>query len=513
ALREQEARFLGKMRTRALARDPEDQGPQPARTADGLVAAALAGWREPAPFAWRGGSYLYDPTADGAARRRTFAATQEHVPLSALADAAADREKALGSARGGDVAGTRAAVEALLESLAAIPPGREADERVRAIAGGARYTLGTLQAASSGDVLPLLEAGIGRLDALRAERTLEALIVHVYSSNVLEPEDLCFTDSLLVKRHSFAWAKRSGFADSSPFEAVRIEPSAEGAPLRLAGSLSGLAEPLGLLHAAGLVYDARSFITNDLVRGGLVVPVALLTPARLDDDVLRFVDLACQATERFAVALAGLPPTVRHDAWNALARDLVPASRRNRLVEQKGVQTAEVLSPSDLFRIGRRLALRADASLPQVPAALQARELRGRLVGRFGEAGAAARIAEVGPRPFRWAGRGRLTDFDLPPYERLSEYRKSALFAERLYDIKVTVARSVVEAGDPAALFPLFLESALDGMLRRARMAFGFDWRSLTDARHGRPAAGRDDVLGAALAEGRITRSERSAAR
>jgi hypothetical protein len=40
-------------------------------------------------------------------------------------------------------------------------------------------------------------------------------------------------------------------------------------------------------------------------------------------------------------------------------------------------------------------------------------------------------------------------------------------------------------------------------------MAFTFDWRSLTDARRGLPAAGRDDVLGTALAGGRITRSEK----
>ncbi|MRR11927.1 hypothetical protein EG835_05535, partial [bacterium] len=178
-----------------------------------------------------------------------------------------------------------------------------------------------------------------------------------------------------MKRHSFSWTKRSGFADSSPFQAVRIESSLEGAPLRLAGALSGLAEPLGLLHAAGLVYDVKSFIANDFVRAGLVVPVALLTPARLDDDALRFVALACQATEQFALALDDLPRAGRHDAWNALARDLVPASRRNRLAEQRGVQSAGILSPSDLLRIGRRLALRADGALPRVPAALQAREI------------------------------------------------------------------------------------------------------------------------------------------
>ena len=508
ALREEEARFLRKMRTEALARDPEDEGPKPARTADDLVAAALAGWRAPAVISWRGGSYAYDPTADGASRRQAFAATQEHVSLAGLVDAAAERETVMRVARQGDVAGTRAAVTALLEGLAAIPPGREADERVRETAAGARYTLAPLQSASRDDVLSLVEAGIGRLDALRAERTLEALAVHVYSSSVLDPGDLTFTDSLLVKRHSLSWAGRTGVAAASPFEAVRIEMPGDGAPLRLAGSFAGLAEPLGLLHAEGLVYDAGSFISNDRVRAGLVVPAAIVTPARLEDDALVFVDLACRATEQLAAALAALPVAGRHEAWETVARDLVPASRRNRLVEERPEKLAEYLSPSDLFRIGRRLALRSGASLPRVQAALEAREAWSRLVSRFGEAGAAARIAELGPRPFHWAGRGRLADFDLPSYERLSEYRLPRLFADHLYDVKINVARTVVKAGDPPALFPLFLEAALDGLLRRAHMAFAFDWRALADGGRGLPPESRDEVLGAALEEGRITRSE-----
>lgn len=509
-LREEEGRFLSRMRTEALARDPENEGPQPARTADGLVAAALAGWRAPAAFSWRDGSYLYDSTADGTARRRAFAATQEHVPLEALSDVAAVRESALDSARKGDAAATLTAVAALLESLAATPLGREADDRVREIATRARHKLVLLHSVSGRDVLPVLEAGIGGLDALWAERMLGALAVHVYSSSVLEPDDLPFTDALLVKRHSFSWDRRIGFPVVSPFDAVRIESPGEGASQRLAGALFGLAEPLGLLHAEGLVHDARSFIANDLVRSGLVVPVALVTTARLDGDALLFVALSCRATEQFAEVIAGLPEARRHEAWNAVARDLVPTSRRNRLVEEKPVQPAEYLSPSDLFRIGRRLALGADASLPRVPAALEAHEAWSRLVTRRGKAGAVVRIAEIGPRPFHWTGLGRLADSDLPSYERLSEYRKSQLFADHLYDTKVTVARSVVETGDPAALFPLFLESALDGLLRRSRMAFAFDWRSLAGARRSAPAAGREDVLDAALAKGRITRSEGS---
>lgn len=508
ALREEESRFLGKMRTEALARDPEDEGPKPAPTEDGLVAAALAGWRPPAVFPWRDGSYVYDATADGAARRRAFAATQEHVPLATLANAAAQREKAMDAARQGDTDATRAALMALLEGLAAMPPDREVDGRVRETAGRARRVLASLQIASPADIVRVVEEGLAHLDALRAERTLEALAVHVYSSSVLDPGDLVFTDSLLVKRHSFSWAGRTGVAAPSPFETVRIETPGEGAPLRLAGAFTGLAEPLGLLHAEGLVYEAGSFIANDRVRAGLVVPVALLTPARLEDDALRFVALACRASEQFPAVLASLPDADRHEAWRTIAGDLVPASRRNRLVEEKAPRAGAHLSPSDLLRIGRRLVLRADDSLPRVPAALEARAAWGRLVGRFGEAGAVDRIAELGPRPFHWTGRGRLADVDLPSYERLSEYRLPQLFADRLYDLKITVARSIVDTGEQAELFPLFVESALEGLLRRARMTHAFDWRPLVDGVPGPTPAGRDEVLGTALEKGRITRSE-----
>jgi hypothetical protein len=507
-LREEESRFLGATRTGLLDWDPEDEGPRPAATSDALLAAALTGWSAPAPVAFRGGSYLYDATADGAARRRAFAATQDHVPLGALAHAATERENALAFAREGNVEETRSAVAALLGSLAAIPPGREADERVAATAGAARFVLGTLHTASRENVLALLEAGLGRLDALRAERTLESLAVHVYAGAVLDPDDLAFADALLVKRHSLSWGPRLGVVVPSPFRPTRLETPGDGAALRLAGAFSGLADPLGLLHAGGLVYEPDAFLANDVVRAGLVAPVLLLTPGRLDEDALRFVDLACRAAEELPAALAGHPADARHEAWDALARDLVPASRRNRLVEDGAGSSPEHLSPSDLFRVGRRLALGAVDGLPDVPAAREAREAWARLVARVDEAGARARLAEYGPRPFHQAGLGRLTDVDLPSYERLAEYRVPHVFADRLHDLKIAVARSVAEAGDPVALLPVFLEPALDELLRRARMAYAFDWRPLTGAADGAATETREERLGAALSEGRITRTE-----
>jgi hypothetical protein len=505
AVREAETRFLGSRSTEPLVWEDEE-GPGPAKTVDELLLAALCGFRPPAAIAWRGGSYSYHATEDATARRRTFARTQDHVPLWVLSRAATERENALSSARAGNVEETRAAVGALLESLGAIPPGREADERVAATASGARHVLGTLQSATEGNVLTLLEAGLSRLDALRAERTLEALAVHVYSGFVLDPGDLTFADSRLVRTHSLSWGPRKGIVVPSPFQPTRIETPDEGASLRLAGGWTGIGGPLGLLHAEGLVYDGGAFLSNDAVRAGLVLPAVLFTPARLDDEALRFVALACRAAEQLPDALAGLSEAHRHDAWSRLARDLVPASRRNRLAREGAVAVADDLSPSDLFRIGRRLALGPDGALPDVPAAREAREVWARRAARLGEAAAKACLAEVGPRAFHWEGRSRLADLDLPSYERLAEYRVPQVFGDRLHDLQIAVTRTVSDAGDPAALVPLVLRSALDGLLKGARMAYAFDWRALAASSATFWPAARDEILGAALAEGRVRR-------
>lgn len=505
ALREAETRFLGAGGAAPLEWEAEE-APGPAKTVDELLLGALCGFRLPAAIRWKGGTYSYDATQDAVARRRSFARTQDHVPLWVLSRAATERETALSSARAGDVEETRAAVGALLESLGAIPPAREADERVAATASGARHVLGTLQAATSGNVLALLEAGLPRLDALRAERTLEALAVHVYSGHVLDPSDLAFSDSLLVKRHSLSWGPRRGLVLPSPFQPARMETPGEGAPLRLAGAWAGIGGPLGLLHAEGLVYDGGAFLANDAVRAALVLPGLLLAPARLDDEALRFVALACRAAEQLPSALAGLPEAERHDAWSRLARDLVPASRRNRLGREAAVEAADELSPSDLLRIGRRLALRRDGSLPDVPAAREARALWQRRVARLGEAGAGTFLDELGARALHWEGRNRLADLDLPSYERLSEYRVPQVFGDRLHDLPVAVARSVFEAGDPAAVVPLALRTAIDDLLRRARMAYAFDWRPLAASSAAFWPAQRDEVVDAALSEGRVRR-------
>lgn len=514
ALREEEAAFLAKARADGARRDPDGELPEPARTPDDLVATALAGWRPPVTFAWKGGRYRYDPTSDGAARRRAFAATQQHVPLGDLAEASAEREKAIRSAREGDAEGMRVSVDEYLERLAlARPPGRDEDERIRWVVSSARLAFGELRPATKDDALVILEARLGHFDALRAERTLEALAVHVYSSSVRDPAGLPYSDEHFVRRHSLAWGSPIGEDIVSPFGPTRIEKLGEEKGSRIGGSFSGLADTLGLLHAEELVYDARAMGTNEQIRAGLIAPVLHVTPARLDDDALRFVALACRASEQFAEALAKRSEAGRLETWSVLARDLVPPSRLSSLAGRASGDVAGDLTPSDLFRIGRRLAFGAVAGEVRVPAALEARETWSRLVSRLGEAEASARVAELGPRPLAWAGRNRLADMDLPSYERLSEYRLPHFFAEHLYDLKIAAARAVVDAGDPAALLPLTLEPALDEFLQGVRMGHAFDWRPLAETGEALSKASREEVFERALSAGRITRAEEDGTR
>ncbi len=509
ALREEQAAFLAKARVDVARRDPDGELPEPARTPDDLVAVALAGWRPPVTFAWRGGRYRYDPTSDGAARRRAFAATQEYVPLADLAEAGAERERAIQAARTGDAEGMRASVGATLERLAAArTPGRDEDERILWVVARARLAFGELRTATKDDALARLEERLGHFDALRAERTLEALAVHVYSSSVTDPAGLPYTDGLFVRRHSLSWGGPTGGETVSPFGPTRLERLGEGRGSRIGGSFTGLADTLDLLHAEELVYDARAPATNEQIRAGLIAPVTHVTPARLDDDALRFVALACRASEQLAAALAKRPEAVRLETWSALAGALVSPSRLNSMAGRASGDVADDLTPSDLFRIGRRLALGPAVGELRVPAALEAREAWSRLVSRLGEAEASARVAELGPRPLAWAGRNRLADMDMPSYERLSEYQLPRFFAERLYDLKVAAVRAVVAAGDPAALLPLTLEPALDELLQGVRMGYPFDWRPLTETDEALAKASRDEVLERALSAGRITRAE-----
>jgi len=455
--------------------------PEESATADELLARALVGPLAPARVEWRGGLYLFDPATDELFRRREFRERQRIVSLEDVEEIRRARELLAATAKG-DANAARKAIADLAARL--------------------RFT----------DSPAGLPKDTHAVDTLIAGRALEAMLGHVYAISAGDPEDLYYQDPDFVRRHSFRRVEKGGKVLVSPFGPTTLAPRESGGGSRVSGSVFGLPDVLGLLHAEQISYNPGAFIGNEQIRSGLVGPVRRMSPARLDDDAMAFVAAACRAAEELAVTLAQKDERERFRSWRDLARDLVPRSRLARLAklgpgEASGEALAGELSPTDLYRIGRRIAL-GSATSSASGAARDAKAALLRLREKFGEAGARERLAEFGPQAVAYAGRLRLTDLDLPSYERLADYRTPQLFSDRLYDLKIAAVRAVSEAGLPVAVLPAVLPEAVDKMLADVKMAFAFDWRSLVRRAQGFDARELDLHLEGALRTGRLVRDQ-----
>jgi hypothetical protein len=501
---------------RALRRIPEPvrlEVPEESATADELLARALVGPPAPARVEWRGGHYLFDPATDELSRRREFREKQRIASLEDVEGIRRARGELLAAAGRGDADSTRKAITDLATRLqvAQSPDAAPADRRPSEEERGAReFVADALRA--PGDPPGALPRDFRALDAVVAARALEAMLGHVYAISAGDPEDLYYQDPDFVRRHSFRRVEKGGKLLVSPFGPTTLAPRESGGGSRVSGSVFGLPDVLGLLHAEQIPYKPGAFIGNEQIRSGLVGPVRRMSPARVDDDAMTFVTASCRTAEELAVTLAQKDESERFQSWRDLARDLVPRSRLARVAklgpgEASREALAEQLSPTDLYRIGRRIALGTPpSSAPS--AAREAKAALDRLRERFGEAGARERLAEFGPQAVAYAGRLRLTDLDLPPYERLAAYRTPQLFSDRLYDLKISAARAVSDAGLPAAVLPAVLPGAVDRMLADVRMAFAFDWRSLVRRAHAFDASELDFHLDEALKAGRLVRDQ-----
>jgi hypothetical protein len=286
--------------------------------------------------------------------------------------------------------------------------------------------------------------------------------------------------------------------------------------VRISGSLFGLPEALGLLHADQLSYRPGSRVPTEEIRAKLVGPIRRMCPGRLDEDALAVVGASGRATVELAGALSALPPAERFAAWSALAHDLVPNSRLWPVASLESAPGEEALarylSPSDLYRIGRRIAKEEPAVPVPLPAATAAREAMARLEARRGAEGARDRLAEFGPSAHAYAGRLALADVDMPAYERLAVYRRPQVFGERLYDLKIAVSFRIAEAGLPASLLALVLPVALDDALVTLNLTQPYDWRGAVRAA---AAFSRDDldrILDDAVRGGRLVRVREASA-
>ncbi len=486
-----------------------------AADSDELIQRALVGPAPVARVSWRGGFYRFDPAGDEVSRRRAFREKQRLASVSDLEHLHQERDAAMDAAEKSDLAAAQAATAEFARDLGleeeASRPIDASDERIT----GEEKRAG----AAAADVAALPNAGrlakfpgrLAALDAVVAERHLEALLGHVYAASAGDPNDLYYQDPFFVRRHSFRTVAVGGSAVQTAFTRTALVQE-RGSGARIAGSIFDLTDVLGLLHADQLTYRAGARVPSDVLRSGLVAPIRRMSVARLDDDSLEVVEASCTAARELAGALAGSVPRERFAVWFGLARDLVPRSRLWLLALLDGEPTEEALSrglsPSDQYRIGRRLLGRAAAGLAPLPAALRAREAIARLVRNHGEIGSRERLAEFGPLAKAYAERFRLTDMEMPPYERLAAYRRPEILSDRLYDLKIAVACRVAEARLPAAVLPIVLPEALDAMLTTLKMAHPYDWSATTRVAAAFSRGDLDRIVDDAVRAGRLVRDD-----
>jgi hypothetical protein len=510
-------RQLGETGHRGMAAAESAPAHADVRDPDELLARATAGPPAPSPVEWRGGRYRYDPAEEELARRRLFRERQRLTWLSDLESLHRTRDEVLAAAGRGDVDAVRSQAAELAHRLGVSASGgsfpEDPDERVQVERERARDGVDEIAAMRSAVELRDVPKRLAATSALVAERHLEALFGHLYAAAARDPDDLYYQDPAFVRRHSLRALEIQG-SDRvrGPFAPAALLREPGGGGSRVSGSVFGLTAVLGLLHTDQLAYGSGVIAPNEEVRAGLVTPIWEMSVSRLDDDALEFVSASVRSARELARTLSARAPAERLAVWERLAEDLVPRSRLAGLaaLEEPGEEAiSRWLSPSDLYRIGIRLAASPpDPGLPTSEEASRARGAIDRLRSRLGEAGTRERLAEFGPRPAAYAGQYRLSDRDLPPYERLASYRRPEMFGERLYDVKIAVAVRVADERLPAAVLPIVLPAALDELLVRLRMAYAYDWGAVVAAAS---AFSREDlarILDEAVDAGRLVREE-----
>jgi hypothetical protein len=506
----------------APARGPgESAAASDRRDSDELVFRATTGSPATAAIEWRGARFRFDPTEDEISRRRAFRERQRLTWIEDLEALHRTRDAAFEAFATGDLEEARARTAELTEDLGiaggngGAPDGE--DERIRKEEARARDLAEEIAALKPDADLSAFVERFATFDAVLAERHLEALLGHAYAAAARDPEDLYYQDPTFVRKHSFRFDEKGGEIVRTPFSPPVLVREGGGGGSRIAGSIFGLTEILGLLHADQLAYGSGGRIANEEIRAGLVASIWEMSASRLSDDSLEIVAASCRAAQELARDLAGRPFAERLRIWEAVARDLVPRSRLAVLAsheEPDDPAISESLSPTDLYRIGRRLLARerpaglSDLALREVG---RGREALARLEAGLGELGSRELLSEFGPLPAAYAGHFRLLDLDMPAYERLAAYRRPEMFSERLYDLKIAVACRIAEERLPAAVLPIVLPPALDNLLVRVRMAYPYDWEATARAAVAFSRGDLERLLDDAVGAGRLVREENTA--
>ena len=336
--------------------------PEPSATSDDLLTEATVGRGASASFEWRGARYRFDPCADDAARRRQFREKQRLVWLAALESLHARRDALLAAAAAGDVAGAKTAIAELSKEMGLLPGERgkanpDADTPLAKDLARARDASSDLSAISKPKQLSRVAEQIGRFDAVLAERHLEAYLGHVYASYA-DPEDLYYQDAGFVRRHAFHPPAVGGKLAGSAFARAALVDQPDGGGSRVTGSLFGLADALGLLHADQVPRKPGASIGSEEIRSGLVAAVHRMSAVLLDDDALAVVAASCHATEELVAALAK-----RSEPRTLTPLDRPRAGHRSPIAPLRRRVVRRPVDPP-----GHRPGARAFGSVPDRPA-------------------------------------------------------------------------------------------------------------------------------------------------
>src|SRR5262249_12431097 len=297
-------------------------------------------------FEWRGGRYRYDAAEDAAGRRKAVRQKQHLVWAVELQQLHASRggAPARGAQRDPAAAEKAAAGEAAALRLS---PAREVaasgleDERILKEQEKARDAASDIAELSKPGRLSKVADWMPAIDTMLAERHLEALLGHVYAASAGNPDDLYYENPDFVRRHSFRTSEHAGQTMESAFSKTVLVTGPEGKGAKISGSLFGLPDVLGLLHADQLAYAPGAGVPSEEVRAGLVAPIWRVEVARSDDDALEAVAASCRAAEELAPVVAARPTAERFGDWDALARDLAPRSRLGLIASLDSNSAAE----------------------------------------------------------------------------------------------------------------------------------------------------------------------------
>ncbi len=283
------------------------------------------------------------------------------------------------------------------------------------------------------------------------------LLAYVYAFSSSPENDALAFDPLFVRKHSFG---RDGTPGGTEWPAAELRAD-EKLGSFIAGSLSGLGYELARLETAQAVtgYGTKA--------SGTMLPTMLagmraVVPGLRSERAQEYVALTMRLGRK-ALALSILEAGLRSWTEHRLTLQVSPG-RRTAILDFLGIRNLDgalaLLSPSELFLLGRDYAATKEFEDPGCPIASRLLELQP-TPGSEEDRAFRAEIDQYGILLRKRAGLNQVALTALISYERLAAGAQEGLLSERICDLKFRVAELAHARAIPAPLVELLGESAL----------------------------------------------------